>query len=79
MTINKVISISVNVTVPAGTFNCYKIMETHPQQPDTAFYYINKDAGIVKLTRNEDNYLFQKLSKNFLKKHTRHSLVLTGH
>lgn len=64
-TIDKVVAKSVSITVPAGTFDCYKIMETQPHQPDTAYYFINKDAGIVKINRNTDNYIFKMLSKNF--------------
>jgi hypothetical protein len=63
--IDKVTSTSVNISVPAGTFNCYEVMETQPQQPDTFIYYINKDAGIVKITGNQDNYIYRMLSKNF--------------
>jgi hypothetical protein len=63
--IDKVTSTSVNISVPAGTFNCYDIIETMPQQPDTFIYYINKDAGIVKITGNQDNYVYKMLSKNF--------------
>jgi hypothetical protein len=53
-----VVSISENVTVPAGSFNCIKMKGTQSDEPSiTNYYYYNKSYGMIlsDITVKEDD------------------------
>lgn len=68
-TLITVMSVSETVVVPAGTFNCVKIKEFEPMDPNEFQYtYIDKVQGIIKYVFYENNKLVTEMelkSKNF--------------
>jgi hypothetical protein len=67
-----VLSVSESVTVPAGTFTCFKVKETNSGNADESVYYFHKDFGLIR-TQMKINYQIigainidiTLLSKNF--------------
>ena len=58
----KVVAVNEDVTVPAGTFSCFKVERSiSGQLRDT--YYINRKYGLIKVVNDE--FISILLSKNF--------------